>query len=272
MTGRSLVSLVLCAMLAVPNYAIRWTPEEEKALLEAVAKQGDEQGYATGYWESVAAILHKEGHQRTAKQCREKFRTHLDPNLALGKFEPFEKEIMRERIFTKEWTKIAAEINSARRARAQDKIRTPTSVRDWCKWRLHSEKRAVEKEDAEAKTDSDPEPSEISCYVTAVELKNEGISLVPDYCAEQPLVLTTLGKRAREEIYTDIDEPVTKKPFVGHDYPAELTSSNQPVVDHEQTDQRRYLKMKLSHHNGKYSMNDVCQLLTTKLFEQQVTK
>lgn len=53
-----------------------WTPEEDEALVEAVAVHGH------GRWADIAGLVRAvAGTARTGKQCRERFVNHLDPRL-----------------------------------------------------------------------------------------------------------------------------------------------------------------------------------------------
>eukprot|EP00300_Choanocystis_sp_HF-7_P042446 c9197_g1_i1.p1 GENE.c9197_g1_i1~~c9197_g1_i1.p1 ORF type:complete len:464 (+),score=95.93 c9197_g1_i1:66-1394(+) len=76
-----------------------WTPEEDKRLIELVNAEGG------NCWSQIAS--HLEG--RVGKQCRERWRNHLDPNIRRDIFTPEEDERILE--FVQElgtrWSKIA---------------------------------------------------------------------------------------------------------------------------------------------------------------------
>eukprot|EP00299_Pterocystis_sp_00344_P007831 c271_g1_i1.p1 GENE.c271_g1_i1~~c271_g1_i1.p1 ORF type:complete len:446 (+),score=48.85 c271_g1_i1:60-1397(+) len=76
-----------------------WTPEEDKRLLELVNAEGG------NCWSQIAT--HLEG--RVGKQCRERWRNHLDPNIRRDSFSPEEDDRILELVqeLGTRWSKIA---------------------------------------------------------------------------------------------------------------------------------------------------------------------
>lgn len=77
-----------------------WTREEDEAILAFVRENGDRD------WSKIAATLNG----RTGKQCRERFRNHLDPSLLKTAWTPEEDQLLIDlhNQYGNSWTKIAA--------------------------------------------------------------------------------------------------------------------------------------------------------------------
>ena len=78
----------------------KWRPEEDKALIESVKIHG------TKNWVTVASLVPG----RNPKQCRERWTSHLDPNLSHNEFTPQEDTIiiLQHQANGSLWAKIAA--------------------------------------------------------------------------------------------------------------------------------------------------------------------
>lgn len=76
-----------------------WTPEEDKRLIELVNQDGG------NCWSQIAT--HLEG--RVGKQCRERWRNHLDPNIRRDSFSPEDDDRILELVLElgTRWSKIA---------------------------------------------------------------------------------------------------------------------------------------------------------------------
>jgi hypothetical protein len=80
-----------------------WTREEDEIILGFVQSNGDKD------WAKLAGLLSG----RTGKQCRERFKNHLDPSLARVSWTPEEdqKLIDLHNSFGNQWTKLASFFN-----------------------------------------------------------------------------------------------------------------------------------------------------------------
>ena len=80
-----------------------WTREEDEAILAFVQSNGDKD------WSKLAVILNG----RTGKQCRERFRNHLDPNLSKTAWTVEEDQMLVDlhARFGNSWTKISSFFN-----------------------------------------------------------------------------------------------------------------------------------------------------------------
>lgn len=78
---------------------VSWTPEEDRSLLELIRTHGPRN------WSQIAEGL--EG--RVGKQCRERWRNHLDPGIRRDPFSPKEDELILKLVndFGTRWSKIA---------------------------------------------------------------------------------------------------------------------------------------------------------------------
>ena len=77
-----------------------WTREEDEVILKFVQANGDK------YWAKLALLLNG----RTGKQCRERFKNHLDPNLVKNPWTPEEDQqlINLHKQYGNQWTKISS--------------------------------------------------------------------------------------------------------------------------------------------------------------------
>lgn len=80
-----------------------WTREEDEAIVAFVRENGDKD------WSKIAATLTG----RTGKQCRERFRNHLDPTLLKTAWTAEEDQLLIDlhRQYGNSWTKIATFFN-----------------------------------------------------------------------------------------------------------------------------------------------------------------
>ena len=107
----------LVAMARQPAYHKRpWKPEEDAILAEAVAKFGcpdkvtsrDPAAKKPGalQWSQIAAVVPN----RVAKQCRERWRNHLDPSVSRQPWTEEENEMLLQRYekYGSSWAEIAS--------------------------------------------------------------------------------------------------------------------------------------------------------------------
>lgn len=107
------------AMARQPAYHKRpWKPEEDAILAEAVAKYGcpdkvtsrDPAAKKPGalQWSQIAAMVPN----RVAKQCRERWRNHLDPAVSREDWTPQEEQILLQRYitFNGKWSEISKDM------------------------------------------------------------------------------------------------------------------------------------------------------------------
>lgn len=82
----------------------RWTIEEDRALIQLVQTNT---GGSTK-WSDLAKRIPG----RTSKQCRERWFSHLDPNLKHGPFSPEEDQVILEQheLLGRKWSKIAQQL------------------------------------------------------------------------------------------------------------------------------------------------------------------
>ncbi|KOM56913.1 hypothetical protein LR48_Vigan10g280500 [Vigna angularis] len=81
----------------------QWTPEEDRALMELVSQFGPKK------WTQIARSLHG----RIGKQCRERWKNHLQPNIRKGSWSLEEDMILIKghQEFGRKWSKIAKRLS-----------------------------------------------------------------------------------------------------------------------------------------------------------------
>lgn len=82
----------------------RFTEEEDRKLVHLVEKHGRNK------WEQVAKAFKND---LTARQCRERFKYHVDPSINKSSWTPEEEKLIRKlvRKYGKKWAKIAPHFN-----------------------------------------------------------------------------------------------------------------------------------------------------------------
>lgn len=86
-----------------------WTDEESKLLGKLVEERGEKS------WNEIAEVLNTQyGNNKTGKQCRERFRNYVNPNLEKSEWKPNEKLlfVILHQVYGNQWTSISKHLNS----------------------------------------------------------------------------------------------------------------------------------------------------------------